>query len=90
MIATAPRTTDRQAVIERFRAVGGDQAAAAMARSFREQTVEAETEWMRVSAPLTTHAMIRTFVQRVTPGHQPSQNRPGAVSNPSRSPRSAT
>jgi pimeloyl-ACP methyl ester carboxylesterase len=130
-------------VIERFRAVGGDQAAAAMARSFREQTAEelhhriqtvevnlhftpaldaldlrpglagvrcpvlvlagehdpllpveisreiitslpkglgelhvipGAAHDVLVDDPMTTHAMIRAFVQQVTSHHQPDQD----------------
>jgi len=52
LVATAPRAVDREAAVERFRAVGGDRAADAMARSFREATPEAEREWREVCAPL--------------------------------------
>jgi proline iminopeptidase len=52
LAGTSPRETDRAVVVERFRQVGGDHAAAAMQRSFDEDSPEASREWMEVCAPL--------------------------------------
>ena len=43
---------DQQRVIEAFRRVGGDEAAAAIQRSFTEDTEEADAEFKRVCCPL--------------------------------------
>lgn len=52
LVGTCARLPGQDATVERFRALGGDEAAAAVARSFREETPEAETEWTRVCEPL--------------------------------------
>lgn len=52
LVSTAPRAASQAETVERFREVGGDTAAAAMARSFAEASGEAQLEWERYCAPL--------------------------------------
>ena len=52
LIGTGPRAASQAETIERFREVGGDAAAAAMATSFVEASEEAQQDWARYCAPL--------------------------------------
>lgn len=52
LIGTGPRAASQAETVERFRQVGGDDAAAAMARSFAEATEGAQQKWARHCAPL--------------------------------------
>ena len=51
LVSTAPRAASQPQTVERFRQIGGDEAAAAMARSFAEASEEAQQEWARHCAP---------------------------------------
>ena len=52
LVSTAPRAASQAETVERFRQLGGDDAAAAMARSFAEASEQARQEWARLCAPL--------------------------------------
>lgn len=52
LVSTAPRAASQPETVERFRQVGGDKAAAAMALSFAEASEQAQQEWARHCAPL--------------------------------------
>lgn len=52
LVSTAPRAASQAETVERFRELGGDDAAAAMARSFSEAGKQAQQDWARLCAPL--------------------------------------
>ena len=52
LVSTAPRAASQAETVERFRELGGDDAAAAMARSFVEASEQAQLDWARLCAPL--------------------------------------
>jgi len=52
LVSTAPRAASQARTVERFRQLGGDDAAAAMALSFAEASEEAQQGWARHCAPL--------------------------------------
>ena len=51
LIATGPRAASQAETVERFRELGGDEAAAAMATSFAEASEKAQQDWARYCAP---------------------------------------
>jgi pimeloyl-ACP methyl ester carboxylesterase len=66
LVSTIPRAPDEAETVERFRQLGGEPAAAAMQRSFREPTVDAEREWAEVCAPFLTRRELSPAYEEAT------------------------
>jgi pimeloyl-ACP methyl ester carboxylesterase len=52
LLSTGPRFTELEEMVERFREVGGDEAAEIVRRDWESPTEESAAEWIRVCAPL--------------------------------------
>lgn len=52
VVGSSPRRASESELVERYRELGGDEAARVMERTMRDPSPEAEQEWARVCAPL--------------------------------------
>ncbi|MEV0091151.1 alpha/beta hydrolase [Streptomyces sp. NPDC050738] len=65
LVGSSPRQAGHDEIVERYRELGGDRAAAVMRRSLTDRSDEAERDWAEVCAPLSARRPPDTRVDEV-------------------------